>query len=109
MQETNKFPLWLCGAICLSIAFIFCNDMNQILCNGKWEGLLYGFLPYNRLVNIDIILVIVSLFVSGVCLYKILHTNARKLQTILIYIIFGGLGFVIIMALFMLSIYLMMP
>ena len=83
--------------------------MNQILCNGKWEGLLYGFLPYNRLVNIDIILVIVSLFVSGVCLYKILHTNARKLQTILIYIIFGGLGFVIIMALFMLSIYLMMP
>ena len=108
MQETNKFPLWLCGTICLSIAFIFCNDMNQILCNGKWEGLLYGFLPYNRLVNIDIILVIVSLFVSGVCLYKILHTNARKLQTILIYIILGLLGFVIIMALFMLSIYLMM-
>ena len=82
--------------------------MNQILCNGKCESLLYGFLPYNRLVKIDIILVIISLFVSGVCLYKILHTYARKLQTILIYIIFGGLGFVIIMALFMLSIYLMM-
>lgn len=108
MQETNKFPLWLCGTICLSIAFIFCNDMNQILCNGKWEGLLYGFLPYDRLVNVDIILVIISLFVSGVCLYKILHTNARKLQTILIYIILGVLGFIVIMALFMLSIYLMM-
>lgn len=108
MQETNKFPLWLCGTICLSVAFIFCNDMNQILCNGKWEGLLYGFLPYDRLVNVDIILVIISLFVSGVCLYKILHTNTHKLQTILIYIILGVLGFIVIMALFMLSIYLMM-
>lgn len=101
MQQNKKLSWWICGVIFLSLVLVFYNDMNQILYNGKWEGLLYNLFPYNKLITVDTVLASICLGLSGFCLYKILHSNPHKLRNILLYILSGCVGFVVIMMIFM--------
>ena len=90
------------------MALVFLNDLNQILHNGKWEGLLSRIFPSNILIFINIVLIATLLLLSGFYLRKILSETRHKVRNILLYIMFGLLGFFSTMLIFILCIHIML-
>lgn len=90
------------------MVLVFLNDLNQILYNGKWEGLLSRIFPSNILIFINIVLIATLLLLSGFYLRKILCETRHKVRAILLYIMFGVLGFFSTMLIFILCIHIML-